>query len=79
MSFSFANVSEINNLRSQISSLENELIAPQTLSVLLASPIYAPEVSVNKRPLFTLGFCLALGVFLGLLVTGVQRVLPKIR
>jgi hypothetical protein len=29
--------------------------------------------------LFTLGFCLALGVFLGLLVTGVQRVVPEIR
>jgi hypothetical protein len=79
MSFSFTNAYEINNLRSQISSLENELLAPQTLSVVLASPIYAPEVPVNKRPLFTLGFCLALGVFLGLLVTGVQRVLPKIR
>ena len=79
MSFFFNNVAEINNLRSQISSLENELIAPQTLSVGLAGPVYAPDVSVNKRPLFTLGFCLVLGVFLGLLVTGVQRVVPEIR
>jgi len=29
--------------------------------------------------LFTLGLCLALGMFLGLLVTGVQRVVPEIR
>ncbi len=78
MSFSTANATEINDLRSQIGTLENALIAPQTHSVALASSVYAPEVSVNKRPLFTLGFCLALGVFLGLLVTGVQRVVPDI-
>ena len=79
MSFNTANSTEILLLRSQISTLENALIAPQTHSVALASPVYAPEVSVNKRPLFTMGFCLAMGVFLGLLVTGVQRVLPEIR
>jgi ElaB/YqjD/DUF883 family membrane-anchored ribosome-binding protein len=79
MSFSTANAAEINDLRSQIGTLENALIAPQTHSVALASSVYAPEVSINKRPLFTLGFCLALGVFLGLLVTGVQRVVPEIR
>jgi hypothetical protein len=77
--FSTANATEINGLRSQISTLENALIAPQTHSVALASPVYAPEVSVNKRPLLTLGFCLALGVFLGLLVTGVQRVVSEVR
>jgi ElaB/YqjD/DUF883 family membrane-anchored ribosome-binding protein len=79
MSFSTANATEINDLRSQIGTLENALIAPQTHSVGLASAVYAPEVSINKRPLFTLGLCLALGVFLGLLVTGVQRVVPEIR
>ena len=79
MSFSAANATEINDLRSQIGTLENALIAPQTHSVALVSSVYAPEVSINKRPLFTLGFCLALGVFLGLLVTGVQRVVPEIR
>ena len=79
MSFSTANATEINDLRSQISTLENALTAPQTHFVTLASSVYAPEMSVNKRPLFTLGFCLALGVFLGLLVTGVQRVVPEIR
>ena len=79
MSFSTANATEINDLRSQISTRESALIAPQTHSLALASPVYTPEVSVNKRPLFTLGFCLALGVFLGVLVTGVQRVVPEIR
>ena len=79
MSFSTANATEINDLRSQIGTLENALIAPQTHSVAFASSVYAPEVSINKRPLFTLGLCLALGVFLGLLVTGVQRVVPEIR
>ena len=74
-----ANVTEINDLRSQIGTLENALIAPRTHSVTLASSVFAPEVSINKRPLFTLGFCLALGVFLGLLVTGVQWVVPEIR
>ena len=74
-----ASATEINDLRSQIGSLENALIAPQTHSVAIASSIYAPEVPINKRPLFTLGFCLALGVFLGLLVTGVQRMAPGIR
>ena len=79
MSFSTANATEINDLRSQISTLESALIAPQTHSVAFASSVYAPEVSVNKRPLFTLGFCLASGVFLGLLVTGVRLVVPEIR
>jgi len=79
MTFRAANATEINYLRSQISTLENALVEPQTHSLALASAVYAPEVSVNKRPLFTLGFCLALGVFLGLFVTGAQRVVPEIR
>ena len=79
MSFSTANATEINDLRSQISALESALIAPQTHPVAMASPVYAPEVSTNKRPAFTLGLSLALGVFLGLLVTGLMRVVPEIR
>ena len=75
----FTNAAEIYNVRTQISLLEIGLMAPQTHSVALASAVYAPEVSVNKRPLFTLGFCLALGVFLGLLVTAVLRAVPEIR
>jgi hypothetical protein len=79
ISLSTANTTKIYDLRSQISTLENALIAPQTHSLAIVSSVYAPEVPVNKRPLFTLGFYLALGVFLGLFVTGVQREVPKIR
>lgn len=79
MSSAIASVSEMNDLRKQISNLEAELIPPQTQPPSLAAPMYAPEVSNNKRPVFTLGLSLALGVFLGLLITGVQRVVPEIR
>jgi len=79
MSFSTANATEINDLRSQISALESALIAPQTHPLAMASPVYTPEVPTNKRPAFTLGLSLALGVFLGLLVTGLMRVVPEIR
>ena len=73
------NVAEINDLRLQISSLQFELIEPKTRPTYLLKTVYAPEVAVNKRPLFTLGLCLALGVFLGLLVTGIMRMSPGIR
>ena len=79
LSRSFSTANAIEDLRSQIGTLENALIAPQTHSVALASSVFATEVPLNKRPLFTLGFCLALGVFLGLMVTGVQRMVPDIR
>jgi hypothetical protein len=79
VSLRIANAIEINNLRSQISALEDALIAPQTHSVALVTAVYAPEVTVNNRPLLTMGFCLALGIFLGLLVTGGQWVVPMIR
>lgn len=70
---------ELSNLRKQINTIENELLPPQTLATSLAVPMYGPSVSVNKRPLFTVGISLAFGVFLGLLITGVMRVLPRIR
>jgi uncharacterized membrane protein YccC len=79
MSSNLANASEISDLRRKINNLEAELIPPQTQPTSLAAPIFAPEVSNNKRPVFTLGLSLALGVFLGLVVTGVQRVVPEIR
>jgi len=79
LSTSFANSREIVELRKQILDLETDLSYPQTQLLSLASRIYAPEVSINKRPLYTLWLTLALGVFLGLLVTGVMRVVPKIR
>ena len=67
------NHAEINDLRLQISSLQFELSEVKTRPTSFFNSVYSSERSVNKRPLFTLGFCLALGVFLGLLVTGVQR------
>jgi len=73
------NVDEINNLRSQISFLEFELVEEKTRSTSFTNSVYSQEVSVNKRPLFNLVLCLALGVFLGLLVTAVIRVTPGIR
>jgi len=79
MSSTLANATEMNDLRKEINNLESSLIPPQTQPPSLAAPIYAPEVSINKRPLFNLGLCLALGVFLGLLVSGVMRVAPEIR
>ena len=73
------NVTEIIDLRSKIGSLEFELIEPKTRPTYLSHSVYSSEVYVNKRPLVTLGLCLALGVFLGLLVTAVIRVAPGIR
>jgi hypothetical protein len=74
------NIDEINALRSQINSLKFDLIEPKTRPTSLPSSVYSSEDSVNnKRPLFTLGLCLVLGVFLGLLVTVVMRVAPGIR
>jgi hypothetical protein len=79
MSFTLANATEINDLRKEINNLESSLIPPQTQPLSLVAPLYAPEVSINKRPFFTLGLCLGLGVFLGLLVTCLMRVVPEIR
>ena len=73
MSFSVAKAAEINDLRLQIAELEYELTAPHTQPLVLLGPVYAPETPTNKRLAFTLGFFLVLGVFLGLLVTGLLR------
>jgi hypothetical protein len=73
------NVDEIHDLQSQISSLQFELIEPNSRPTTLLRSVYSSGVPVNnKRPTFILGFCLVLGVFLGLLVTGVRRVVPVI-
>ena len=78
MTFFNANATEINNLLSQIRTIEYSLKAPQTHPVSLASSIYVTDVPVNKRPLMTLGLCLFFGVFLGLVVTWMLRVVPEI-
>jgi hypothetical protein len=68
-SFITAISTEINDLRSQISTLDNTLIVPQIHSVALASSVYAPEVSVNKRPFLPWVFDWRWGVF-GTIVDG---------
>jgi hypothetical protein len=75
ISANFTAISETSDLIRKINTLENELIPPQTQPLILAAPIYTPEFSNNKRPFFTLGISLTLGVILGLLITGLQRVL----
>jgi hypothetical protein len=74
-----SNAIEINDLLLQISSLKFELSEPKTRPTTLYNSIYTTGAPVNKRPLFTLGLSLALGVFIGLLVTGIMRMAPEIR
>jgi hypothetical protein len=79
MTFGTAKYTEIISLRSQISTLEVMLRAPQTSRMSFVHQVYATEVPVNKRPLVTFGLWLGLGVFLGLLVTGAMWVVPEVR
>ncbi len=78
MLYSAINAQEIYKLRGEIVDLENELIAPQTKKATLVGSIYAPEAPNNEPPFFALMLCLALGLILGLLLTGVARVMPVI-
>jgi hypothetical protein len=74
-----SNTREIKDLTNQINDAKVSLEEPQTKPTSLPSPLYAPEVAVNKRPVFTLGISLMLGIFVGLLVTGFRKILPSIR
>jgi hypothetical protein len=69
---------QIHTLKQQISDLKRYLHEPYTHNVSIVAPVYSSEVPINKQPLFTLGLCLSLGVFLGMLVTWVMRVVPGI-
>ena len=73
------NSKEVHNLQSEIRNLEYLLTAPQTRPVSIVSPVYAYRAPFNKLPLFNLQLCLALGVFLGLFVTGVMRIVPELQ
>jgi len=70
---------EINNLRNQVSELENELITTKTHFTSLLVPVNVKEVPTKMRPAFILGLSLVLGAILGLLVTWVMRVVTEIR
>ena len=78
MSNIFKGIDSINNLRINISAIESELVPPKTHTARLVGSVYASELPANKRPLHSLGLCLALGLILGLLVTGVTRVAPDL-
>ena len=79
MTFIYANANEISSLRSQINELEISLTWFKTRPVTIVAPVYSTGVPTNKRLASTLGLALALGVFLGLLVTGAVRVVPGIQ
>lgn len=74
-----SNSREIKDLTNQINDAKVSLEEPQTKPTSMPTPIYAPEFAVNKRPVFTLGISLVLGIFIGLLVTGFRKILPSIR
>ena len=73
-----SNAKEIKDLRNTINDIEMTLLEPQTKATFSPVPIYAPEFAVNKRPVFTLGICLMLGIFIGLLITGIIKVVPRL-
>jgi hypothetical protein len=74
-----SNSREIKDLTNQINDAKVALEEPQTKATSLASKIYAPEFAVNKRPVFTLGLSVMLGIFMGFLVTGLMKIWPSLR
>jgi len=78
LSTTLGNAREIKDLRNAINDLEVMLREPYTKSTYLPSPMYAPEFPLSKRPVFTFSFCLLLGIFIGLLITGITKVLPTL-
>lgn len=76
LSTTIGNAREIKDLRNAISDLETSLAEPYTKPTHLPTPIYAPDFSTNKRPLLTIGVCLMLGIFLGLVIAGITKILP---
>ena len=70
---------EANNLRSQISTLEEELLEPKTHPLRLVNPPNFPADPVNKRPFSIMTLSILSGVLLGILASCLQRLAPKIR
>jgi hypothetical protein len=73
-----SNAKELKDLRNAVNDIEASLTEPATKSTFLTMPMYTSEFAVNKRPVFTLGICLMLGIFLGLLITGIKKVIPRL-
>lgn len=78
LSTTLGNAREIKDLRNTINDIEVSLLEPHTKPTFLPTPIYAPEVATNKRPLFTVGICLVVGILIGLLITVIKRILPTL-
>ena len=74
-----SNSREIKDLRSQINEARLSLEEPQTKPTSLASQVYAPNFAINKRPVFTFGISLMLGILIGLLFTGFKKIWPALR
>jgi len=67
---------ELMELRGRISEQELQLLENKTRPASLIGPIYSPELPTNKHPYYTLALMLALGIFLGLLITYLKRLMP---
>jgi hypothetical protein len=78
MSRLFDNSREIKNLLETINQVELSLLEPYTKSSYLVSPVYVPEVNVNNRPVFVILICLMLGIFIGLVITGIKKTFPAL-
>ena len=78
LSNNFENARVIKDLRNSINDVEISLSEPQTKATYLIAPMYSNEVAVNKRPMLTLLICLLLGGFIGLAITGINRILPTL-
>lgn len=79
IAFTMHNLSEKGGLQTQIKTLESDLNPPKFQSTVLVAPVFSPEDPINKKLLFTMVLSLALGVFLGLLISWVMHgVLPNI-
>jgi Chain length determinant protein len=78
MLLTLINTVQMSYLTTEISTLKASLAPPRNQPLSLALPSISIEV-VNKKGWFTFGLSLALGVLLGLLITGLMRVAPEIR
>ena len=61
-----SNNTQIKDLTGQINDLKIALADPQTQMTHLPTPIYCPDIPVNKRPLLTLVISLFCGLMFGL-------------
>lgn len=63
-----AKESEIKDLRNQINDMQIALAEPQTKGTSLVTPIYAPDIKAEPKPLLVLLSSAIAGIFLGILL-----------